>query len=352
MGLQEIFKLVGTIIQGIAWPVVVIVALLLFRDPLKNLLTYATKARFGPVEVEREQLETNKTVSTIGGFHVLFLVYKHLEKGRIEELLEWFEQFGGVDFIDTEVALIRGFVTRICGVPRAYEYLQRFREGHREFYYIAMYELALLKLAKGMEISEEQKVVRSLESMAPGVQKLWKSLLALLRVKEGNYHEARKLFSGITMRDEDAFEAYASLQLAIVAGALREKELMEVYFDLARQINRGRIFPANTYPYVGLMAKHYRAFVHSILGVNHELNKRDIQLLKGVSHLVAQYAHILRLNQPAVETLVRISSGWRNIRLSEDLIHRRLLDFERYNLQYGGTIIIPGRVAQLAERPV
>jgi len=341
---QIIQSFAWPIIQSCAWPAALVIISFILKEQLINLLMTVTKARFGSrfgsFEIVRKPINTGKTVSTISGLHWSSLVYKQLEKGRIEELLEWFEQFSEVDFIDTEIALIRGFVTRICGVPSAFRYLQQFREGHREFYYIAMYELALLKFAKDGEIFEEANVARSLSSMAPGIQKLWKSLLALSRVREGNYTEARKLFNSITMREEDAFEAYASLQLAIVAGALGEDKLMEAYFDLARQINRSRIFPANTYPYVTLMAKHYRAFVNSILGVQHELNKQDIQLLKGVSHLMARYAHILRLNEPAIETLVRISSGWKN-RLTEKLIRQRLLDFERYNLQYGGTIIIP-----------
>lgn len=320
------------------------------REALAHLLerVRVVKAKIGPFEVETvpefsisDNKSDNNRIKSSSGLPLLLLVYKDLEYGRVEELLDWFEQFRGVDLLDTEIALIRAYIARVCGVPRAYEYLQMFREGHREFYYISMYELSLLRFAKGQDVSEDvEKMVGKMESISPSIQRLWKSLLAMLMIKAHDYSSARKLFRSISGREEDSYEAYASLQLGIVAGALGEPNLMEHYLDLARQINRSRVYPSNEYPYVALVAKHYRAFVNSIIGVNHDLKKDDIQLLKGVSHTVARYAHILRLTEPAIDTLIKISSGWTRS-LEREIICERLLNFERYNLQYGGTLVIP-----------
>jgi len=77
MEAQKVLDLASNIIQSIAWPVVVIVALVIFREPLKNLLMHATKARLGPVEVERKQNgKDGKTSNTICGFPLLFLSHQ------------------------------------------------------------------------------------------------------------------------------------------------------------------------------------------------------------------------------------------------------------------------------------
>jgi tetratricopeptide (TPR) repeat protein len=272
---------------------------------------------------------------------ILFIIYKQLEQGRIEEVLSWFDEFKDVELSSNlELASVQANLARICGKGEAFARLASFKEEQLGFYEVAQYELALLKYAKSSS-SDEILPQFKIENLSSNVRKLWASLLSVCYLQEQNMGQANYYFDvAQSAFKDDAFDAYCALHMGIAGIGLNRTDIAIKYFDIARKINREMHYPIQGYPYVSLVAKHNRAFVNTIIGIDKDkLRKEDIRLLRGQSHVIARDSHILRMSESAINTLVDISQNWKNP-LESQTIKQRLLEFENHLLASAGTIFL------------
>jgi hypothetical protein len=299
----------------------------------------AAKEYLDTTEVREEQ-----SPEVILSSLILFSIYNQLEKGRIQEVLEWLDEFKGEVFLsNTELALVQAILARLCGKGKAFSNLRDFPTELSSFYEIAQYELALLRFSKPSDTRGITPPFQ-INNLPSGIRKLWGSLLALSYVHDQDWGNAHLFFDMIepTLLEEDVYAAYASAQIGVVSAALGLSQITEKYFfDIAKKINKGRRYPIHGYPYASLIAKHNRAFVLTVLGVaDSELRKQDIQLLRGHSHVIARCSYILRLCDPALETIMRISETWPQTRLDKESVKQRLAELENHILSNAGTLFL------------
>lgn len=274
---------------------------------------------------------------------IVYIVHKQLERGRISEVIELFDDFEGKEEFwlrNVEFALTRSTLARLCGKREALGYLQNFRKNQLSFYEIAQYELGLLKYGKRFK-SDEIKPPFSIDKLSIGIRKLWASLLAMCYLNEKNMEQTKYYFDMIkdSLTENDAFDAYAGIQIAIVAAALGETDITEKYFDVAHHIDSDKRYSSDAYPYVSLIAEHERALVNKIIGAEVKLKKETIQLLKGHSHVIARHSAILRTSNSTIETLASISKKWKKP-LEKKTIDEQLYSFENHILGYAGTLFV------------
>ncbi len=214
------------------------------------------------------------------------------------------------------------------------------------FYEIAQYELATLRFAAKPSSSASAIIPTDKDFMehvtSKNLRRLWYSLAAVTYLREAQMGDVEYFFEKAqSQRCSPYYEAYSSLQMAVVAAALGKLSLTEYYFDVARKINTEQSYPIQDYPYVSLLARHNRAFVHTIIDVKDgsHLGKKEIQTLKGYSHFVARLSRALRQSDSALNTLERMSRKWKKP-LRKEKMRSRLKQFEQHLLDKAGTIFV------------
>lgn len=353
MPLEIVSSLISAIVGGL---LVAIVTYFLYRQrteaETKKLLAETEKtkvetqkllAEFSKLispEIDESRLPSRRFSDYKSSF-ILFVIYKQLEQGRVDEVLSWFDEFKDIDLsTNLELAFVQANLARLCGKGEASARLTSFKEEQLGFYEIAQYELALLKFAKSRSADEILPHFK-IENLSVNIRKLWASLLSVCYLHEQNIGQASYYFDvAHSAFKDDAYDAYCGLHMGIAGIGLNRTNIAIKYFDIARKINREMHYPMQGYPYVSLVAKHNRAFLNAILGIDKDkLRKEDIQLLKGQSHVLAQNSHILRMSDPALDALVKISQNWKNP-LQSQTLKKRLLEFENHLLASSGTIFL------------
>lgn len=291
-------------------------------------------------EVDESQTKRHRFSDSKSSF-ILFIIYKQLAQGRINEVLLWFDEFKDIELsTNLELASVQANLARLCGKGEAFSRLSSFKEEQFGFYEIAQYELALLKFAKSSSLDEILPEFK-IENLSSGVKKLWASLLSVCYLQEQNIGQANYYFDlAQSAFKDDTYDAYCGLHMGIAGVGLKKVDAAIKYFDISRKINREMRYPMQGYPYTSLIAKHNRAFFNTIIGADKDkLRKEDIQILKGQSHVIARNSHIVRLSEPALETLVNMSQNWKQPLVAKD-VQKRLADFENHLLASAGTIFI------------
>src|SRR5690242_9171004 len=153
-----------------------------------------------PEKKEKEESITNTTQESnrfqdYQTIFIFYVIHKQLEKGRIGEILEWFDGFKDEDslLVNTELALLRAYLARLCGKREAFTRLHAFHDLQLSFYEIAQYELALLKYAKPCR-AEEIRPDLKIDSLSIGMRNLWASLLALCYLHEQDFEKTKYYF--------------------------------------------------------------------------------------------------------------------------------------------------------------
>ena len=348
---EIISSLISAIVGGL---LVAIVTYFLYRRrteaETKKLLAETEKTK---VETQKLLVEFSKLISpesdesgtrrfsdTKSSF-ILFVIYKQLEKSRVDEVLSWFDEFKDIELsANLELSFVQANLARLCGKGEAFARLSSFKEEQLGFYEIAQYELALLKFAKLRSVDEILPPFK-VENLSANVRKLWASLLSICYLYERNMRQANYYFDvAQSVFKDDAYDAYCGLHMGIAGIGLNRTDIAIRYFDIARKINREMHYPMRGYPYVSLIVKHNRAFINTVIGIDRDkLRKEDIQLLKGQSHVIAQSSHILRMADSAIDTLVNLSQKWKNP-LQSQMVKQRLLEFENHLLASSGTIFL------------
>jgi len=292
-------------------------------------------------ETGEDSQQKSRRFSDYKSSFILFIIYKQLEQGRVDEVLTWFDDFKDNELsVNLELASVQANLARMCGKGEAFARLTSFKEEQLGFYEIAQYEIALLKYAKSCSLEEILPQFK-IENLSAGIRKLWASLLSICYLHEQNIGQANYYFDiALSAFREDAFDAYCGLHMGITGIGLNRTDTAIKYFDISRKINREMHYPIQGYPYVSLVAKHNRAFLNTVFGIDRDkLKKEDIQLLKGQSHVIARDSHILRLSEPAVNALVGMSQNWKNP-LQSQVVKHRLLELENHLLASAGTIFL------------
>lgn len=347
MSFDAILGLIGSLFGGVF---VAVLTFLLYKKK------FDVEIRKASAEIEKTALEIDKLKleihrayqESVGVAHynpiqyqefLLFIIHSQLQKGSVEDIVRWFQEYREEWlFAMPKVLLAYGVLSRLAGHPSASQLLKRFTPD-MPFSRIAQYELALLRFSKPETVESLEtlsKFVNDTESR--NLRKLWASLAAIISLREQQFERARYYFELAKQPASPYYEAYASLQIGIVAAALGEQQLTEKYLDIARQILPNR-YPVQDYPYVLLLSKHNKAFVHTLIGVDSYLSKEDIQNLKGYVHLLAQYSRIFRNSDAAIQTIERMSNGWKNPIKGESVI-KRLANFEDLLLSKAGTLFV------------
>lgn len=347
MSLDAILGLIGSLFGGVF---VAILTFLLYKKK------FDVEIRKTNTEIEKTALEIDKLKLEIQKSHqefvsaehynpiryqefLLFIIHSQLQKGDVEDIVRWFQEYKEEWlFAMPKVLLAYGVLSRLAGHPSASQLLKRFTPD-MPFSRIAQYELTLLRFSKpdtAESLETLSKFVNDTESR--NLRKLWASLAAIISLREQQLEKMRYYFEFAKQSASPYYEAYASLQIGIVAAAIGEQHLTEKYLNIARQILPNH-YPVQDYPYVLLLSKHNKAFVHTLIGVDSYLSKEDIQNLKGYAHLLAQYSRIFRNSDTAIQTIEKISSGWRNPVRGESVV-KRLANFEDLLLAKAGTLFV------------
>jgi hypothetical protein len=293
-------------------------------------------------ETRESQSNTNSVITNL----LLPVIYREIDGCRVLDILEWFQGYRNNEAFYThpEIKLVEGVLSRMCGRREAYSLLETYPKDSISRYHQAKYELSLLKFAKPSPVVTVETDILLTDGLDAGMRKLWAGLLSIWHLREDNLQEAERYFelARATNIREDSMEAYGAIQLGIVAAALGQSQIAEKYFDTARRINTSNVYLTNGYPFLSLIAYHERALVSAILGKGEaKIDVEWIKTLRGHSHVVASYAHTLRLCEPALDSLVELSRDWSRPLIKES-IKQRLAQFEKRLLEKAGTLFVGG----------
>lgn len=301
---------------------------------------FETAVRRVVEEAKNTGLKTDSVVANL----LIPIMYREIDNCNISEIFEWFQEYKNSEtfYNHPEIKLTEAVLSRMCGKRTAFSLLENYPKSNNIAYHQIKYELALLKYAKPYSLAAVELDVDLTENMDSGLLKLWAGLLGIWNLREGNYAKVEHYFEVAKAANikEDPMETYGSVQLGIIAAALGKAELAERYLDIARKINTNIVYSTNGYPFLSLIEHHERAFVAALLGKGDSgIDLEWIKELRGHSHVVASYAHTLRLCEPALDSLVDLSKNWSKP-LQKEMIKQRLGQFEKSILEKAGTLFV------------
>jgi hypothetical protein len=275
---------------------------------------------------------------------LLPLIHRELSRCNLSDVLDWFDLYRSEDRLPShpEVKLVEAVLARICGRRSAATLLEKYPLQNVYLKDRAAFELALLWYAKQLPVDETSLEGMDISSTSTSHRKLWASLMAMFYLRRDDLscaHQYYELAEPNNIR-ENPIDAYAASHLAILALAFGNARLAERYLDIAKNIRQLYGHSQNGYPYVALIARHERAFVNTILGVNEMvLDDEWIRMARGHSHVAATNAKVLRLCDPALDTMVEMSQVWTRPVMKEQL-RLRLKQFETKLLSKAGSVFI------------